>query len=224
MHQCWVPKAAYARLPTHFQQKSPVVAAATATKKPKTKSTMTNPSKQQTNMPTQKVWVPKSQKPLNASTMPPRCTSATSHWISKSWASPTTTKCAAKAPKPYPQQKPCPNLRASTQSHWIPKSALQAQGYYNGQRQIWLLKRPNPSPKPRTLSKQTSRMETSIVATTSSLQKPAKQVLLPKQQQPKSPTIKYQAQLLQCIFIHQLPQAVFVCIITALPLRPHICA
>ena len=95
VHQCWVPKAAYANLPTHFQQKYP----AAATKKPQPKSAKTNPPQQQTKVPTKKMWVPKYQKPSNASTKPPQCTNATRRWIPKSEASPTNTQCAAKAPR-----------------------------------------------------------------------------------------------------------------------------
>ena len=126
--------------------------------------------------------------------------------------------------KPNTLQSPQPGLHSSTKYRWIPKSILQAQGYYNGQRKIWLPKRPNPMLESQTSSKPNSQTNTSKVVTTSSLQKPVKQVWLPKPTQPKSPTIKYQAQLFQRIFLHQLPQAAAVCIIMALPLRPHICA
>ena len=170
---------------------------------------------------TQQVWVPKGQKPSNASTKPPQHTKETKQWIPKRKASAKTTKSEAKAPNPSPQSKPRPNLRATMQSRWIPKSTLQAQGYYNGQRQIWLPKKLNPLPKTTTLPKPTSRTETSKVATTSSLPKPVKQVWLPKRQQPKSPTIKHRAQLLQQVLLHQLPQVVAVRIITALQLKTH---
>ena len=160
-----------------------------------------NPPKQQTKVSTKKVWVPKGKKSSNASTRPPQRPNATEHWIPKSQASSSNTKCANTAPKPYPQQEPRQSFRASTQSHWIPKFTLHAQGYYDGQRQIWLPKRPNPSSKPRTSSKPTSPMENSpIKATPNPSQKPLRQVWLPKRQQPKSPTIKYRAQLLHRIF------------------------
>ena len=170
------------------------------------------------------MWVPKGQKPSNASTKPPQHAKATKQWIPKRRTSTTTTKSKAKAPTPSPQPNPCPNLRATTQSRWIPKSTLQAQGYYNGQQQIWLPKKLNPLPKTTVSPTPTSRTQTSMVATTSSLPKPAKQVWLPKKQPPMSPTIKHRAQLLQQVFLHQLPQAAAVRIITALQLKTHECA
>ena len=124
--------------------------------------------------------------------------------------------------KPKPQQP----KQASTEYRWIPKSTLKAQGYYEGQEYLWLLKgKPILRQAQRTQQKPISQPEIAVnKATTTSKQDLVKQVWLPKKQPPTSPTIKHRAQLLQQVFLHQLPQAAVVRIITALQLKTQDCA
>ena len=56
--QCWVPKATYASLPAHLQQKYLF----DAKPKPTTNSIKPNPPKQTAKPPAKQVWIPKGQK------------------------------------------------------------------------------------------------------------------------------------------------------------------
>ena len=92
---------------------------------------------------------------------------------------------------------------------WIPKSILQAQGYYQGQTSIWVPKcNPLPHQRSTTSSQTTSQIQiTSNEAMIFSPPKLVKQVWLPKKSTIRSPTIQEWAKLLHQVLVHQLSQA-----------------
>ena len=171
------------------------------------------------------ILVPKGQPlPITCASMQMQPTKVNKRKPMKKKPSSHITSGSTTQQKPTTLQSPQPSIQNSMKYRWIPKSILQAQGYYKGQQQIWLPTKLNPLSKTTTLPQPTSQTNTSLVATTSPLPKPIKQVWCPKQQPPKSPTIKHRAQLLQQVFLHQLPQAAAVRIITALQPKTPNCA
>ena len=101
------------------------------------------------------------------------------------------------------------NLQSSMKYRWIPKSILQAQGYYQGQTSIWVPKcNPLPHQRSTTSSQTTSQIQiTSNEAMIFSPPKLVKQIWLPKKSTIRSPTIQERAKLLHQVLVHQLSQA-----------------
>ena len=193
--QKWIPKATIASQPTPSTSKSPP--------KPLPSTKLKQLMKQ--------MWVPKGQPLPNTSTsMPMQRTKVNRHQPVKKKPSSHIAISSTTQRKPTTLKTTPQTLQSSMKYRWIPKSILQAQGYYQGQTSIWVPKcNPLPHQRSTTSSQATSQiLITSNEAMIFSPPKLVKKVWLLKKSTIWSPTIQERAKLLHQVLVHQLSQAV----------------